>query len=80
MSKQKLFIGISGKMGTGKSTLPDLLLKALPNSGKGSMASPIYKGQDILYNEYGLPLEGDKDRPLLIAIGMWGRDKILTSG
>lgn len=75
MHKQKLFIGISGKMGTGKSTITDLLLAAIPNSGKGSMASPIYKAQDILYKEYGLTMEGDKDRELLIAIGMWGRNR-----
>lgn len=72
---KKLFIGISGKMGTGKSTITNLLLKALPKAGKGSMASPIYKAQDMLYSEYGLTLEGDKDRDLLIAIGIWGRNK-----
>tara|TARA_R110000851_G_C13064148_1_gene564247 strand:+ start:1075 stop:1587 length:513 start_codon:yes stop_codon:yes gene_type:complete len=75
VSKQKLFIGISGKMCVGKSTISKLLLQALPNSGRGSMASPIYKAQDILYKEYDIQLEGDKDRDLLIAIGMWGRSK-----
>lgn len=75
MSKQKLFIGISGKMGTGKSTITNILLEAIDNSGKISMSSPIYKAQDLLYEEYGLTLSGEKDRALLIAIGMWGRDR-----
>ena len=75
MSKQKLFIGISGKMGVGKSTISNLLNKALSDSTIGSLASPIYKAQDLLYKELGLELYGDKDRPLLIAIGLWGRAK-----
>ncbi|MCK4500652.1 hypothetical protein KAU11_09140 [Candidatus Babeliales bacterium] len=75
MKTHKLFIGISGKMGTGKSTITNLMLSALGNAGKVSMASPIYKAQDLLYEEYDLTLEGDKDRDLLIAIGIWGRDR-----
>ena len=78
MSKQKLFIGISGKMGTGKSTISHLLQAALQENSKvsiSSLASPIYKGQDLLYKQYGLTLEGEKDRDLLIAIGLWGRAK-----
>lgn len=73
--KQKLFIGISGKMCVGKSTISNLLKNAIPNSHIGSLASPIYAAQDLLYSEYGLVLEGDKDRDLLIAIGIWGRNK-----
>lgn len=78
MKKQKLFIGISGKMGTGKSTISHMLQVALQETSKvkiGSLASPIYKGQDLLYKQYGLTLEGEKDRDLLIAIGLWGRGK-----
>tara|TARA_R110000737_G_scaffold272599_1_gene279582 strand:+ start:1668 stop:2210 length:543 start_codon:yes stop_codon:yes gene_type:complete len=69
----KLFIGLSGKMCVGKSTISHLLQSALENAGIMSLASPIYKGQDILYNQYDLKLKGDKDRDLLIAIGLWGR-------
>ena len=75
MSKQKLFIGISGKMCVGKSTITNLMLKALPKAGRVSLASPIYKAQDLLYDEYGLTVSGDKDRELLIAIGLCGRNK-----
>ena len=78
MSKQKLLLGISGKMGTGKSTVTHMLKAAFGESLKVeimSLAKPIYKGQDLLYKEYGLTLEGEKDRDLLIAIGIWGRNK-----
>ena len=74
MKKTKIFIGISGKMCVGKSTITKLLLAAIPNSGRVSMASPIYKAQDMIYKEYGMTMEGDKDRDLLIAIGKWGRN------
>lgn len=77
--KQKLMIGISGKMGSGKSTISNLLKEAWESAGmkveKLSVAAPIYNGQDLLYKEYGLQLEGAKDRDLLIAIGLWGRSK-----
>lgn len=78
MSKQKLLIGISGKMGTGKSTISHLLQAAFQENssvGISAMASPIYLAQNALYEQYGLQLYGDKDRPLLLAIGKWGRDR-----
>ena len=74
MSNQKLFIGISGKMGTGKSTISHMLQSILEKSGIMSLAAPLYKAQDLLYGEYELTLKGAKDRDLLIAIGQWGRD------
>lgn len=75
---KKLLIGISGKMGSGKSTVAHMLQAAFQASGKVeilSMASPLYKAQNLLYTQYSLTLEGDKDRDLLIAVGQWGRDK-----
>jgi len=75
---KKLFIGISGKMGTGKSTISHMLKAAFGDTGKvtiSSLASPIYTAQHLLYNEYKLNLEGDKDRDLLLALGAWGRAK-----
>jgi len=75
---KKLLIGISGKMGTGKSTLAHMLKAAFEETGKvaiSSLASPIYTAQHLLYNEYNLELNGDKDRDLLLAIGKWGRSK-----
>ena len=77
MSKQKLLLGISGKMGSGKSTISHMLKAAFGESMKVdimSLSKPIYKAQDLLYKEYGLKLQGDKDRDLLISIGKWGRD------
>lgn len=77
--KQKLIIGISGKMGSGKSTISSLLKEGFGINGAKveimSLAGPIYKAQDLLYKEYGLELEGDKDRDLLIAVGLWGRNR-----
>jgi len=78
MSKNKLLIGISGKMGTGKSTISHLLQAAFQEGNKVSinaMASPIYLAQDCIYKQYALSLDGDKDRELLLAIGAWGRNK-----
>ena len=78
MSKQKLLIGISGKMAVGKSTISHMLKAAFGESMKVnivSLSKPIYQAQDLLYKHYGLTLEGDKDRELLIAIGLWGRNK-----
>ena len=78
MKKQKLLLGISGKMGSGKSTISHMLKAAFGDTMKVeimSLSKPIYKAQDLLYKEYGLTLEGDKDRDLLIAIGLWGRGK-----
>jgi len=74
----KLFIGISGKMCTGKSTISHLLQAALQEAGKVdimSLASPLYKAQELLYKEYDIQIQGDKDRDLLIALGQWGRNK-----
>lgn len=75
---KKLLIGISGKMGTGKSTVSHLLKAVFSESAKvgiESLATPIYKAQNLLYTQYNIPLEGDKDRDLLLSIGKWGRDK-----
>jgi hypothetical protein len=74
---KKLIIGISGKMGTGKSTVTNILVEALGKhrSERISLAKPIYNAQDALYKMYGLEMEGEKDRDLLIAIGLWGRNK-----
>lgn len=74
MSKQKLFIGISGKMGVGKTTISQMLQSIMPNSEVLAFASPLYKAQDMIYDQYSLNLQGDKDRDLLIAIGQWGRN------
>ena len=73
----KLFIGISGKMGSGKTTLTNNIIKALSSFKieNVSMAKPIYDIQNKIYEMTGETLEGDKDRPLLIALGMWGRDR-----
>lgn len=74
MKKFKLLIGISGKMGTGKSTVSNILREAT-GAEIISMASPIYKLQDMIYDECNLEMKGDKDRDLLIALGLWGRSK-----
>lgn len=72
----KLYIGFSGKMGSGKSTLAKAILEAFP-SFKGeivSLASPIKNLESMIYSQLGME-HTSKDRPLLIALGMWGRNK-----
>lgn len=79
MSKQKLLIGLSGKMGVGKSTISYMMQVAFEGTGlkveRVSNSAAIYKCQDVIYDTLGLTLEGEKDRALLIEIGKWGRSK-----
>lgn len=73
----KLYLGVSGKMGSGKTTLTDGIISALRNLKvvRVSLAKPIKDLQDIIYDYLDMELEGEKDRDLLIALGMWGRGK-----
>lgn len=70
-----MIIGLSGKMGTGKSTLASHLMNKESDSKIVKVAGLLYELQDMVYDKLGLKLQGDKDRELLIALGMWGRDK-----
>lgn len=69
-----MIIALSGKMGTGKSTLANYLISKSKNPVVVKIAGPIYEIQDLIYNHLDMKLQGEKDRPLLIAIGMWARD------
>lgn len=73
----KLYLGISGKMGSGKTTLTNGIINALKHLmvKRVSLAKPIKDLQDIIYSDLELEMEGEKDRDLLIALGMWGRNK-----
>lgn len=73
----KLYIGISGKMGSGKTTLTNNLIKALSNLTIDvvSLATPIKDLQDTIYEQLDMIMKSPKDRDLLIALGMWGRGK-----
>lgn len=64
-------------MGSGKTTLTEGLMEVLSsiNTERISLAKPIKDLQDLIYKELGLEMEGEKDRPLLISLGMWGREK-----
>jgi ABC-type oligopeptide transport system ATPase subunit len=66
-------IGISGKMGSGKSTLAKYIMNNYEDVVVEKVAADLYGIQDYIYNRLGLTLKGEKDRDLLIAIGMWGR-------
>ena len=70
-----MIIGLSGKQGTGKSTIAKAIQDTYKDVKIFKIAGIIYELQDYIYNRVGLTLQGDKDRPLLIALGMWGRDK-----
>ena len=73
----KVYVGISGKMGSGKTTLTEGLKEVLSGSSVDvvSLAAPIKAVQDQIYKDLELVMEGEKDRDLLIALGMWGRNK-----
>jgi len=73
----KVYLGISGKMGSGKTTLSDGIITALGSLKvvRVSLAKPIKDLQDMIYKDLNLTMHGDKDRELLIALGMWGRSK-----
>lgn len=73
----KLYLGISGKMCVGKSTLTKGITEALGNLKVStvSLAKPIKDLQNNIYKDLDLVMEGEKDRDLLIALGMWGRNK-----
>jgi ABC-type dipeptide/oligopeptide/nickel transport system ATPase component len=66
-------IGISGKMGSGKSTIAKHIMSKHEDVVVEKIAADLYGIQDYIYNRLGLTLKGEKDRDLLIAIGMWGR-------
>ena len=70
-----MIIGLSGKQGTGKSTIAKAIQDTYKDVKVFKIAGIIYELQDYIYNRVGLTLQGEKDRPLLIALGMWGRDK-----
>lgn len=73
----KLYLGISGKMGSGKTTLTEGIISSLEHLviKRVSMAQPIKDAQDKVYEELNMVMEGEKDRDLLIALGLWGRKK-----
>ena len=73
----KIYIGISGKMGSGKSTLAKNIALALQSMSSEtiSLAKPIKDLQETIYKQLDLELPDVKDRPLLIALGGWGRGK-----
>ena len=74
---KKLYLGVSGKMGSGKTTLTDGIIGALSSLKieRVSLAKPIKDMQNLIYDYLGTEIEGEKDRDLLIALGMWGRGK-----
>lgn len=70
-----MIIGLSGKMGSGKSTAAEYIRILYENSAVVKIAGLLYEVQDMIYEKLDLVMEGEKDRPLLIAVGMWARDK-----
>lgn len=72
----KLYIGISGKMGSGKSTLTKGIIRETSTPCEVvSLAKPIKDTQNLIYEHLNMKMVGEKDRDLLIALGMWGRGK-----
>ena len=74
MDGNKLYIGISGKMGSGKSTIRDEIIKSLDSlkCDTVSLAAPIKRVEKVIYKDLGIE-HTKKDRQLLIQLGMWGR-------
>jgi len=77
MEKNKIYIGISGKMGTGKSTLVKGIRDILTSFKieRISLAEPVKEMQDRVYEMMGLNRSTEKNRSLLIALGMMGREE-----
>jgi hypothetical protein len=70
-----MLIGLSGKQGTGKSTIAKAIQMKYSNVKVFKIAGTLYELQDYIYERLGLTMVGEKDRPLLIALGLWGRSK-----
>lgn len=78
---RKNIILLSGKQGSGKTTLANRLLKALPGSKLIKFADPLYEMQAAclpILKEYGLrPTTMEKDGELLQILGTeYGRKKL----
>lgn len=70
-----MLIGLSGKMGTGKSTLARHIYDNNEHVKTFKCAGALYAMQDMIYDFLDLKMVGEKDRDLLVALGMWGRAK-----
>lgn len=70
-----MLLGLSGKMGTGKSTLAKHIYDNNSNVQTFKCAGALYAMQDMIYEFLDLKMVGEKDRDLLVALGMWGRAK-----
>jgi len=73
---------LSGKMGAGKSDTAKLLVIKLFEQGwraiRMKFAAPLYMWHDSIKKycqENGIPLPEEKDRDLLLALGLWGREQ-----
>ena len=70
-----MLIGITGRMGTGKTTATNALME-LYDFENLRFSKPLYDIQNYIYESLGLTLEGAKDRELLQYIGTdWGRKR-----
>lgn len=71
-----IYLGLAGKMGSGKSTLAHSLKSLVRTLDIEviSLAKPVKDLQYLVYNELDINLTKDKNRELLIAIAMIGRD------
>lgn len=69
-----MIIGLSGKMGTGKSTLANYIQNSMHKSAVVKIAGLLYELQDMIYEKLEMVVAGEKDRPLLIALGMRFRE------
>lgn len=69
-----MIIGLSGKQGVGKSTLASYIMylakKNKTETSVVKIAGLIYELQDMIYEKLDMQVVGEKDRPLLIALGM----------
>lgn len=70
-----MLIGLSGKMGSGKTTLVNFMQQYYTDVVPLKFATPLYELQDYIYNKLGYTLEGEKDRELLIKLGEWAKSK-----
>lgn len=68
-------IAFTGSMGSGKSTICNIIKSTYPPVKVQKFAQPLYDIQDYIYARCKLPAPETKDRKLLQWIGTeWGRD------
>ncbi len=70
-----MLLALTGSMGSGKTTVVNIIRSYRPNLQVVKIAQPLYDIQDYVYSRIKRPLTEAKDRRLLQYLGTeWGRE------